>query len=558
MLEHLQVRDFAIIEEVSINWKSGMTALTGETGAGKSILLDAIGLVLGGRADSSSVRDGAKRADISASFDLRNNPDASDWLHAHDLDDDDSCVLRRVVGADGRSRAYINGHSSTAANLRDLGARLVQILGQHEHQRLTDHTVQRRIVDACAANGPALQQLASSYHKWRDVSDRLSQLQHHSDTRAQRLDLLSFQLQELEQLPISAEEIQALQQEHTRLGSAERLLSLANEALEYSYEAEQSAHSGLSHALRAAESLAATDPQAQSVATLFNDALINLDEAASALKDYAGRVELDPARLNWVEEQLDTLQRLSRKHRCEAHELPALRERIEVELLELQSSDNNAEDLQAQVATLRSDYLRQAHKISAARAKAAKKLSMQVTKTMSALGMGGGKFVVELSDDPERASSVGIDRVELMVSANPGQSPKPLARVASGGELSRISLAIQMIASHYAPVPSMIFDEVDSGVGGGVAEIVGGQLRDLGERCQVMCVTHLPQVASQAHQHVAVRKVSGSNYTQTEPRLLNKSERIEEIARMLGGVKVTAKVRSHAREMLSCSLAATA
>lgn len=553
MLEHLQVRDFAIIEQVAIDWQPGMTALTGETGAGKSILLDAIGLVLGGRADSTSVRDGAKRTDIAASFDLRNNLDAHAWLQAHDLDDDDTCVLRRVVGVDGRSRAYINGRSTTAASLRELGSKLVQILGQHEHQRLTDLTVQRRIVDACAAHGPALEQLAESYRKWRDVSDKLSQLLHHSDTRAQRIDLLSFQLQELEQLPISAEEIQALQAEHTRLGNAERLLSLANEALQVGFETEHSAHHGLSQALRAAESLAATDEQATGVATLLNAALIHLDEAASALQDYASSVELDPARLIWVEEQLDTLQRLSRKHRCESHELPALRERIEIELHELQSSDFSAEDLQAQVTTLRSDYLRRAHKVSAARAKAAKKLSAQVTKTMSALGMGGGKFVVELSDDPERASAVGIDRIELLVSANPGQSPKPLARVASGGELSRISLAIQMIASHYAPVPSMIFDEVDSGVGGGVAEIVGGQLRDLGERCQVMCVTHLPQVASQAHQHVAVRKVSGSDYTQTEPRLLSKNERVEEIARMLGGVKVTAKVRSHAREMLACS-----
>ncbi len=551
MLEHLQVRNFAIIEQVAIEWQSGMTALTGETGAGKSILLDAIALVLGGRADSSSVRDGAKRADITASFDLRDNADANDWLQQHDLDDEESCVLRRVVGNDGRSRAYINGHTTTAASLRELGSRLVQILGQHEHQRLTDHTVQRRIVDACAAHGSSLQELAVSYRTWREAADNLSQLQHHGESRAQRLDLLSFQLQELEQLPMSADEIQSLQHEHVRLGNAERLLSLAAEALDCSYEAEHSAHSGLSQALRAAESLAATDPDAASTAALLNDALINLDEAAASLRDYASGIELDPARLIWVEEQLDTLQRLSRKHRCEAAELPALRERIRQELAELQGSDVSAEELQQQVAKLREHYLKLAHKVSTARAKAAKKLSQQVTKTMSALGMGGGKFVVELSDDPEHASAVGIDRIELMVSANPGQSPKPLARVASGGELSRISLAIQMIASHYAPVPSMIFDEVDSGVGGGVAEIVGKQLRDLGERCQVMCVTHLPQVASQAHQHVAVRKVSGADYTQTEPRLLNKNERVEEIARMLGGLKVTAKVRSHAREMLA-------
>ncbi|MGB0867126.1 MAG: DNA repair protein RecN, partial [Granulosicoccaceae bacterium] len=546
-------RDFAIIEHVALDWQPGMTALTGETGAGKSILLDAIALVLGGRADSNSVREGAKRTDIAASFDLRRNTGALAWLQSHDLDDEDTCVLRRVVGVDGRSRAYINGRATTAASLRELGAKLVQILGQHEHQRLTDHHVQRRIVDACANHDAALKRLANCYRQWRETSDRLSQVLHHCDSRAQRIDLLSFQLQELEQLPISSEEIQALQAEHVRLGNAERLLSLAGEALQCSYEAEHSAHQNLSVAVRAAESLAATDERASAVAELFNEALINLDEAATTLRDYASHVELDPARLSWVEEQLDTLQRLSRKHRCESHELPALRESIQAELNELQSSDSSTEELQQQASKLRSDYLRQAHKISAARAKAAKKLSDRVTKTMSALGMGGGKFVVELSDDPERASSAGIDRIELLVSANPGQSPRPLARVASGGELSRISLAIQMIASHYAPVPSMIFDEVDSGVGGGVAEIVGGQLRDLGERCQVMCVTHLPQVASQAHQHVAVRKVSDNNYTQTEPRLLDKNERIEEIARMLGGVKVTTKVRSHAREMLACS-----
>jgi len=551
VLEHLEVRDFAIIERVAVDLDPGMTALTGETGAGKSILLDAISLVLGGRSDSSSIRDGANKSDITASFKLDNNPEAQAWLAANDMADDDACVLRRVVGNDGRSRAYINGHLTTATSLRHLGSTLVHILGQHEHQRLTDHTAQRRIVDACAAHGPALEQMAESYRKWREVANKLSQAKHHSESRTQRLDLLGFQLQELEQLPVSEAEIRSLQQEHIRLSNAERLLALSTEALETSYEAEQSAHNRLTQSLRAAESLVATDSDASTAAGLLNEALINLDEAAAALREYASAVELDPARLTWVEEQLDILQRLSRKHRCEAHELPALRERLENELHQLQGSDISAEKLESQVNALRSVYLRQAHKISAARAKAAESLSKQVTETLGALGMGGGQFCVKLHDDPESASAAGIDHIELLVSANPGQSPKPLGRVASGGELSRISLAIQMITSSYAAVPSMIFDEVDSGIGGGVAEIVGSQLRALGERCQVMCVTHLPQVASQAHQHIAVRKVSGADYTQTEPRLLDNEQRIEEISRMLGGLKVTAKVRSTAQEMLS-------
>ncbi len=550
MLEHLRVRDFAIIDSVEVDFRGGLTALTGETGAGKSILLDAISLVLGDRAARGSVRDGAERAEIEATFLVDPDSDAAAWLAAHDLDDDGVCTLRRVVSRDGRSRAYINGRTAATQTLRELGEMLVHIHGQHEHQHLTRSERQRLIVDARAGIQDDLDQLQSLHTAWREAREALQNAQSEHAARSDRLDMLTFQVQELQNLSLDAAGIEQLFSEHTRLSNAESLVQATQELLDASFDGEHSAHDQLSRAHRQALELAGTDTQLAQLPELINNALINLDEAAAMARNYLADLEIDPARLASVDEQMSLVHGLARKHQTEGSALPALRAQLETELGSLTQAARSPAELEAQAEAAHAAYLQCAREVSAARSRAANALSEDVTAELQTLGMGGGQFVVEVNEDPAHAAAHGIDRIELCVSANPGQRPKPLAKVASGGELSRISLAIQLIASRYASVPSLVFDEVDAGIGGGVAEIVGRQLRELGERCQVMCVTHLPQVASQAHHHIAVSKSVADGQTQTTPVTLSGKSRVDEIARMLGGLKMTNKVRSHAREML--------
>ena len=550
MLEHLRVNDFAIIDSVDMALTDGLTALTGETGAGKSILLDAIGLVLGDRAARGSVRDGADRAEIEATFHVSPDSDAATWLAEHDLDDDSLCTLRRVVSRDGRSRAYINGRSATTHTLRELGEMLVHIHGQHEHQHLTRTERQRVIVDSRAGIIEDLATLRSLHKAWREADSALQNAQSEHAARSDRLDMLTFQVQELQNVQLDAAGIESLFSEHTRLSNAESLVASAQGLLDVSFDGEQSAHDRLSLAHRQALSLADTDAQLAQLPELINSALINLDEAVGVARNYLADLDMDPARLAAVEEQMSLIHGLARKHQTQGPDLPALHTQLATELTQLQAAARSPAELEAAATAAHDAYLACARRVSAARSKAAKALSADVTAELQTLGMGGGQFVVEVNEEPDHASAHGIDRIELFVSANPGQQPKPLAKVASGGELSRISLAIQLIASRYAAVPSLIFDEVDTGIGGGIAEIVGRQLRELGERCQVMCVTHLPQVASQAHHHIAVSKSVRDGQTHTAPIPLTGKARVDEIARMLGGVKMTQKVRSHAKEML--------
>ncbi|MEM6985772.1 MAG: DNA repair protein RecN [Pseudomonadota bacterium] len=551
MLEHLRVHDFAIIDSVDTAFAGGMTALTGETGAGKSILFDAIGLVLGDRAERGSVRDGAERAEIEARFHVQSAADAARWLHEHDLDEDGLCTLRRVVARDGRSRAYVNGRSVTMQALRELGEMLVHIHGQHEHQHLTRSERQRHIVDARADIEDELAELHSLHARWRACVDAHKNAEAVFAERSNRLDLLQFQVQELQQIQHDAADIERLFSEHTRLSNAEQLIATTSELLDRAFDSEHSARDQLSHAERLAHTLADTDAQLANLPQLIVDALINLDEAASLARTYLSQLELDPSRLEDVEKQTALIHSLARKHQLSGHALPELRAKLEHELQTLQREATSPEELERKAQDAHKAYLDRARRVSSARRAAATALSDEVTAELQTLGMGGGLFVVEVNENPEHANAHGIDHVELRVSANPGQTPKPLAKVASGGELSRISLAIQLVASRYAAVPSLIFDEVDAGIGGGVAEIVGKQLRQLSARCQVMCVTHLPQVASQAQNHIAVQKTVNRGHTRTTPTVLKGKARVDEIARMLGGVKLTAKVRSHAREMLS-------
>ncbi len=552
MLTHLQIRNFALVERVDLELRPGMTVLTGETGAGKSILLDALGLTLGNRADSGLIRHGASKAEISAEFELGERPEVWQWLEEHDLEEETGCQIRRVINTDGRSRGYINGRPAPLQSLRELGEMLVEIHGQHEHQSLVRREVQRQLLDEYAGNGALLAELASLHRQWREQQQKLEQLQQAGQDREARAGLLSYQIQELEALGLSPGEPAELEQEHQRLANANRLLEECQQALDLLYENEEfSAASLLGRASQRLESLQTIDERLTEVTELLGSAAIQMEEAAGELRHYLAHTELNPERLRWVEERLATLHELARKHRVEPEQLPELLPRLQRQLQELEEMELRLEGLQKGIADSLEAYITTAEKLSQTRTRAAAKLSETVTANMQQLGMEGGRFEARLVPREDRSPSpLGCEQVEFWVSANPGQPLKPLAKVASGGELARISLAIQVITAQKASIPTLIFDEVDVGIGGGVAEIVGRQLRRLGGFCQVICVTHQPQVAALAHHHLQVSKENADGRISTSIRMLDEAERVDELARMVGGVEITPQTLSHAREMI--------
>ncbi|NHA14585.1 DNA repair protein RecN [Thioalkalivibrio sp. XN279] len=551
MLTSVSVRNFAIIDQVSLELGPGLTVLTGETGAGKSILVDALGLVLGDRADAGAVRHGAERAEITATFELAGLPEAAAWLEEHELDADDECVLRRVIGAEGRSRAWINGAPATLQTLRELGEMLVDIHGQHEHQSLGRAAAQRELLDARLPDSRLVTAVRDAWQAWRDAKEERDRLRGAARDREQRLDLLRYQHRELEAFAPEAGEAGGLETEYSRLANAGRLAEGAGGALELVYEGEHgSAHGAVSRAAEMLATLLRLDPRLAAPQRLLAEAEIQLSEAAAELRSYVGDLEMDPARLDAVQERLEGLKSLAHKHQVEADELPARRDALEREIEELEQAEVRLGRADAQVAAAEQAYRRAAAALGAARSAAAGSFSAQVTALMQQLGMPGGRFMVAVAHDPQGACQPqGLDDIEFRVTANPGQPPAPVARVASGGELSRISLAIQVAAKTARPIPVMVFDEVDSGVGGGVAEIVGRRLAELGARAQVLCVTHLPQVASQAQHHLRVAKLTDGETTRTTLKALTEAEKVEELARMLGGVEITGTTRAHAREM---------
>jgi len=552
MLTHICIRDFAIAERLELECGDGMTALTGETGAGKSILVDALGLALGARADSTVVRHGCERADISASFDLTHIPEARNWLAAQDLDQDGECVLRRVIGREGRSRAYVNGAPLPLQQVRTLGDWLVEIHGQHEHQSLLGREHQRRVLDDFGANADARAVLTQAYDKWRELSRRLEQLSIAGKERQDRLELLRFQVAELVALDLVEGESDSLDEEHAKLAHAGRLLEGSQSALSNLYDDEhQSAYQLARRALVEIEGLAEIDSGLNPVTELLSSAAIQMQEAADELQRYVAQVELDPARLQWLDTRIGALHAMARKHQLAPRALPEQAQRLARELDELDGADQHVEALQAERDAAEHRYREVAATLSAARQAAARTLSGAVTESMQRLGMDGGQFHVDvLTDETAGPTPHGLDTVEFSVSANPGQPLKPLSKVASGGELSRISLAIQVITANAARVPTLIFDEVDTGIGGGTAEVVGRLLRELGSVNQVLCVTHLPQVAAQAHEHLVVSKSSDAESTRIAIATLDAARRVQEVARMLGGVEVTKQTLKHAQEMI--------
>ncbi len=552
MLVALNVKDFAIITRSSLELQSGMTTLTGETGAGKSILLGALGLVLGDRASPNAVRDGTERAEISAVFDVSEVKDAAEWLNDHSMDQEDECILRRVVSKDGKSRAFINGSPVTLRNLKELGRLLVNIHGQHDHQLITSPDKQRDILDDFGECQKLIKNVRDIWTEWNKTHRLITGAEERLQARGDRLDTLRYQLQEFEKLAIESIDLDAIDLEHRRLANATELGELSSRAMDLLQDDPKSALAQLAQVEKAVAELLAHDNTCAEVGELIVSARIQLEEAADAVRHYSHGIEPQPERLNEVDGILSSAHQLAKKHQIDTSQLADFSSKLIEEFKELESMDGSIESLNTELEKLTTEYKAAAKKLSNKRSKAAKQLESYLTKAMQTLGMKEGKFAIDCNSKPTDTPSInGLDHVLFNVSANPGAAPRPMSDVASGGELSRLSLAVQLITSERNRVPTLIFDEVDTGVGGGVAETVGQQLRKLGDRCQVLCVTHLPQVAAQGHQHVKVSKKSSDNKTLAESRTLTQKESLEEIARMLGGVKITKRTLAHAKEMLA-------
>lgn len=553
MLSHLYIRDFAIVHKLELSLRAGLTVLTGETGAGKSILIDALALVLGARAESGVVRHGCERSEIAAGFELSAQHDAARWLARHDLFDDQECLVRRVIETDKPSKGYINGRPVPMQMLRELGELLVDIHGQHEHQSLLQREAQRQMLDDYAALGASATVLAGHYHMFKGLQERRDALSREGADQAARVELLRYQVNELRALDLQADEMPQLEEEHGRLANANELLQGAQAVVQTLYDDDEHAISRLlAQCQHKLEALSEFDAKLAPLSSLLNDAVIQVDEAAGELHHYLDGLELDPQRLQWVDQRLSAAHDLGRKHKVRPEELPEVLTRLATELDDIENVDMNLEKLERELHAAKTAYLKLARELSAGRAGGAQQLAHAVSDFMQELGMPGGRFEVSLTPLPkDELSAHGLERVEFLVSANPGQPLKPLNKVASGGELSRISLALQVATARVGRIPTLIFDEVDVGIGGGVAEIVGQQLRALGEQRQVLCITHLAQVASQGHQHLQVSKLNQNGVTITHIQALPQEERVQEIARMLGGIEITRQTLDLASDMLT-------
>ncbi|MCU1718821.1 DNA repair protein RecN [Pseudomonas sp. 5P_3.1_Bac2] len=557
MLVHLSVHNYAIVEHLDLELDAGMSVISGETGAGKSIMLDALGLTLGDRADSGVVRPGADKADILASFDLIDIPEARKWLAERDLDNDGPCILRRVITAEGRSRGYINGTPCPQGDLKALGELLIDIHSQHEHQSLLKADTHRRLLDEYAGSQELARQVQLAAQRWKQTRNELERVANLGDDQRARHQLLSYQLEELENLGLGEDELEQLEQEHKNLTNAESLLAACRVVIEQCSESDAgNVLSALTSSLNRLSAFQGQPGALSEAANLLASAQIQVEEAVGELNRFLDHFEADPERLQRLEERLDTIYTLARKHRIHPSELASKQQQLFEELEGLNADDQAAERLSEELAAFERHYQEKASELSALRHNAASQLASAVEAEMQSLGMPGGRFTIALTAtgtaDPQPH---GLDQLEFLVSANPGQPLKPLAKVASGGELSRISLAIQVITAQTSRVPTLVFDEVDVGIGGPTAEVVGQLLRRLGERGQVLTVTHLPQVAAQGHQHLFVHKLRDSDATRTAVSKLSAQQRVEEIARMLGGVDLTEESLAHARQMVSSAQA---
>lgn len=555
MLKHLSIKDFVIVDRIELDFMPGFTVLTGETGAGKSILIDALTLALGERGDASLIRHGCERAEINVIFYISRSPELLQWLDENDLQgDSDSCLMRRIIETNGRSRSYINGHTVTLQQLRTAGEHLVAIHSQHAHQSLLQKDEQRELLDAFSGGADLARTVRTAYQTWQDCAQQRIALEQRAAESRDKREQLEWQLHELTALNFTLEEWQTLQADHSRLSNVAALLAAADMGVDVLSESEHAALAQMNTVNGQLQNLLEYDSQLKAITDLLDAAQIQLQEGVYELKHYRQSLDLDPQVLQDVEQRLSAIHAAARKFRASPEELPSLLETI-TQQLEALGSDADIGHLQVLEAAAEAEYRKQAQELSAARQTAAKALSQQVSTAMQTIAMAGGEFLVALAS-LEQGNVHGLEQIEFLVAAHKGLPLRPLAKVASGGELSRISLAIQVITSKTGVVPTLIFDEVDVGIGGQVAEIVGNLLKRLGKERQVLCITHLPQVAATGDQQWQVVKTAGQ--TENQPVLskitvLNQQERIEEIARMLGGVNITETTRQHAAEMLQNS-----
>ena len=551
MLRSLQIRNFAIIDEIDITFKDDMTVLTGETGAGKSILIDALSLVLGERGSSNLIRNKEKRAEYTAEFEITNNRNALNWLVEKSLENENECILRRTISPDGKSRSFINGNTVNLQSLKSLGELLVDIHGQHFHQSLCKKNVQRDLLDHFGGLSDTKNKIKRIFNEWRTLSDQLTEMIENDKNKADRIDLLSFQSKELSELALSSGEYDSLNSEFKKINNIEKINRGINSLIDCLQSNEiTNVEQMLSDSIKNIDTLATFDNSLEETKNLLSEAEINVSEAIGNLSRYGESIDYDNQKSREIEERINSIISLSRKHRADPDELIDIKIQIEKELDALNHSQTSIEEIQKNMNDLRKEYDDLSIKLTRMRVESGKKLSGLVADSMNELGMTGGIFKVEII--PLRnISQHGNDDIAFQISANPGQEPQPISNVASGGELSRMSLAIQVITSNGTNIPTMIFDEVDSGIGGAIAEVVGKKLKDLSQNKQVLCVTHLAQVASKGSSHIRINKLTDNKKTKIFASKLNSDERVEEIARMIGGIELTEKTREYAKEMLS-------
>jgi DNA repair protein RecN (Recombination protein N) len=552
MLAQLTISNFAIVRELEIDFHHGMTAITGETGAGKSIAIDALGLCLGGRAEADMVRQGATRADLCARFSLKDTPAALRWLEENQLDDGRECLLRRVISSDGRSRGFINGTAVPLSQLRDLGQMLIQIHGQHAHQLLLKPEHQKNLLDGYAGESVLLQKMAESYRQWHQSCRSLAQHQQLAQERAARTELLNYQLKELNEFSPIAGEFEQIDEEYKRLANSGQLISTSQQALAILADGEDNNLQSQLYTVRhLMEELVGMDAKLSGVLNMLEEANIQLSEASDELRHYCDRLDLDPNRLYELEQRISRQITLARKHQISPEELPLFHQRLLEELRQLDDQASSQDELMQTVELHHQQALNIAHELHQRRAHYAAELCELITESMHSLSMPHGKLAIDVEFNESHLTAEGADRIDFRVSTNPGQPLQPLAKVASGGELSRIALAIQVITARKMETPALIFDEVDVGISGPTAAVVGKLLRQLGESTQVMCVTHLPQVAGCGHHHFYVSKETDGEMTETHMQPLDKRSRLQELARLLGGSEVTRNTLANAKELLA-------
>jgi DNA repair protein RecN (Recombination protein N) len=551
VLKALTIQDLAVVRHLDVEFESGLTILTGETGAGKSILIEALGLTLGDRADSSMVRNTADRASVSASFDITDNEMLKAFLHENDLADGGECILRRVMNADGRSRAFCNASPIPVQLLKQIGEFLVDIHGQHAHQSLLRRPIQRDLLDEFGRCDKQVTAVEQAFQQWRNIGQQIEQLSQGAADVPSRIDLLKFQSEEIEALNITAQSLTQLEAEHRRIGQAARLIEGYENAENHAFNAEGSALIGTVKAAAVLRELSALDDALIPVVELLEQAAINLEEAEHEFSRLRANVETNPRRLQEIDAQLGAIQDIARKHRCEPKDIPLRLAAIRLELEDLSHREEKIRHLNVELGLTLSAYTDAANALHKSRTRAAKKMNSEITTRLRELGIPHGKFSVQVEKIDGQPSAHGDNDIEFLVTANPDLPVKPLKKVASGGELSRISLAIQVATTGSSGIPVLVFDEVDTGVGGATADVVSKYLRTLAEQRQILCITHLPQVASAGDHHFSIGKIVAGGITETTIRDLEPDQRIEEIARMLGGQRVTEKARAHARELLA-------